>query len=537
MLFVLSVDPRQVRDSIAAAASAHPMDHDDSNAIGETRTREERHLFCVLCMRKPAGRGGGRKNSGRIQKGRNGPYAGTPFPPGKSQGTYAHKSCSIQFKYPNKNDAIESVSIPSSIQTVFEHEAPPSFELEQFFQLGDEWNHDYDPHELSEPTTSSGFESSSSSEMESASSTCSEPNIDDAPLEHQSTLDATQRKCFFEKYSFACVKSPPEWKLQLALSARNLAITTKESNNDLVTSQIAGSVTMYNLEKIEAYRSDKHFQAQLHGVAIDASAAVGLDLRQTHELVAPKLLKVEPGAGEQVIHWDTSDAWDKRGTYAVIFNCSEDVAGINTTAVPRFSTKREFDFPGPSSATVELDQEKMRSRVHLLKSEWYHRVPFHTGETMFFEQTIPHKGTANDSKKTRVVLFCLLQPLTERKRQLPPREVLKRTAIHEARKEADENQYFSWMFIHDAFVQSDSEGRPLNKPMEYAEALFANKKESPIERYEQEEAREYAYTCLKHFGLFCRYVNAAKPTKKVVFVFVQSIAQCHGPYLRFPFLV
>jgi hypothetical protein len=242
------------------------------------------------------------------------------------------------------------------------------------------------------------------------------------------------------------------------------------------------------VNKIAAYKSQK-LAMDVWKVAVEAASNVGVDVSELR-LAATKLLKVEPGAGDQVIHWDTGDAWNNTGSYAMILNCSEKT--VSSTAFPRFSVPQEFQFdeePDPAAPEhvgmsrarlEELAQQsreiKLRRLACLLDPEWYHRVDFKRGQVGWFEQSIPHKGNRNDSNATRVVLFCLLQD---------PRA-----------RVTDENSYFRWMFLDEVRMPRQ----------QFAEALMEDADETPIERYEDRDVQAEARKCLEE----CSYTSAKR---------------------------
>jgi len=112
----------------------------------------------------------------------------------------------------------------------------------------------------------------------------------------------------------------------------------------------------------------------------------------------------------------------------------------------------------------------MHRCAYLLSPEWFHSVPVHAGDMMVFSQSIPHFGVRNRNQHhTRIVLFSQLSTNP---------------------KEDDENQYFSWMYVRDAYG-------PMS--LRFAQALVEAKQYTPVERYYDEQIREQAVKALiKH---------------------------------------
>jgi hypothetical protein len=222
-------------------------------------------------------------------------------------------------------------------------------------------------------------------------------------------------------------------------------------------------------------------------------------------MVAPKLLKVEPGCGQQVVHWDTGDAWRNTESYAMILNCSEKT--VSSTAFPRFSVPQEFQFdeePDPAApehvglTPAQLnqlqhrkEQARLRQLAYLLDPEWFHSVDFRRAEVGFFEQSIPHFGTRNDSSRPRVVFFCMF---------------VKRSAqARVASMSADADQFFRWMYMWQAFRTPER-----HWPREWAEALLEDVDEGPIARFRHIRDQDEAKTCLSKHSLLQQYRAVVK---------------------------
>jgi hypothetical protein len=306
--------------------------------------------------------------------------------------------------------------------------------------------------------------------------------LDWAPLRDHPALkkEHPDLQSFYALYKYT-VQPPTVLSEDTANKVSELRITRKEERKATV---IAGGVKMYDVKHIAAYKSS--LAEDVLAVAREAASKAGVDWSNL-KLAATKLLKVEPGAGDQVVHWDTGGAWTNTGSYAMILNCSEKT--VSSTAFPRFSMPQEFQLDEPDTAAhgrVRLSRAqrerlaeqarhiKLRRLAFLLDPEWYHSIEFKRGEVGWFEQSIPHKGTRNDSNATRVVLFCLLQV---------PRM-----------RETDENSYFRWMFMDEVGMSKQ----------QYAEALMEDADETPVERYRCASQQTKARECLEQ----CSYTSA-----------------------------
>jgi hypothetical protein len=324
-------------------------------------------------------------------------------------------------------------------------------------------------------------------------------------LERQLAAQPQEYPAFFDTYRAVCLNKT-DATLQAALKARNLRITDEERRDGGITTRIAGGVTMFECEKLACWQADSTLRKTFTDMAFESATRAGRDvLHLTHSMVSPKLLKVEPGAGEQIIHWDTAEAWNGNGTFAVILNCSLDE--VQSTAVPIYSTAQEFAFANPLIPTGP----ELRARVELLQPEFFHSVAFRRANVMFFEQTIPHKGTKNTSNSLRVVFFCLLCEA-----RVPPRVSSRRgradiRAVSSMMAEPeDANQFFTWLYYYRAYVETDDEGIEKNWPIEYAQVLLDNAQETPVERYRDEQDVKYAKECLKRHGMLAAYNKRAK---------------------------
>lgn len=101
--------------------------------------------------------------------------------------------------------------------------------------------------------------------------------------------------------------------------------------------------------------------------------------------VAQKLLVASPRKGAQVVHWDSIDGWMVRDRLSILLYCTD---GCRSTALPRFSTRREFHWTEEPVARYELQQ-----KAHLLDSDWYHSVTTTAGQVLIFRDSVPHFGT------------------------------------------------------------------------------------------------------------------------------------------------
>jgi hypothetical protein len=322
-------------------------------------------------------------------------------------------------------------------------------------------------------------------------------------LEYEPLNDPLNRdlaRCF-SKYRY--IVQPPTIDADRASTVlQELLITNEEQSYQ--TEKIAGGVTMYDLASIAAYKDDPELSGLLEKIGYEAAAAAGLDIERTHVMVAPKLLKVEPGYGQQLVHWDTMDAWNNTGSYAMILNCSERT--VSSTAFPRFSVPLEFQFDEPDPTAQEhvgltparleqlrhrQKQARLRQLAYLLDPEWFHSVEFKRGEVGFFEQSNPHFGTRNESSRPRVVFFCMF--------------VRSSVQASVTSMSADADQFFRWMYMWEAFRT------PVNRwPREWAEALLEDVDEGPIARFRSTRDAKEAKVCLSKHGLLPQYLAVVK---------------------------
>lgn len=366
-------------------------------------------------------------------------------------------------------------------------------------------------------------------------------SLEYAPLEWLSPTDEEkrhrplsdeERKAFWAAYRFTREEASDA---SLAVQQRIRVLEAAFDRHPANVTTIAGNVTMIDVESSTAYSAAD--ADAIRRVGWETGKRLGLDLESTHVMVAVKLLIVITGDGRQVIHFDID--YVTKGSYAMLINvCDDDVvSGINTTAMPRFSVPQEFAFVDPAAPT----QAELRRLAFLFDPEWYHHVPFTQAQVLFFDQMVPHFGTQNKAPlpasadrqrdALRKMLFSLWVPkdspaaLQAAKAAAAAAAKLQRTrgrkSVAARRPAADDSQLFRWMYLDHAFtieptvtaaaVQASSRTRPNSKlkglqpsrkqySREYAEALVENANEFPIDRYVDQQAKDDAIECLRHFS-------------------------------------
>jgi hypothetical protein len=243
-------------------------------------------------------------------------------------------------------------------------------------------------------------------------------------------------------------------------------------------SVISGGVSQFNLASVPALftREDK---TMLDAIIADAFGQCGLsDQTCTLHRVATKLLEAAPGEGEQVPHFDQTDAWTAVDRFSAILICS---SGTDTTAMPRYCAPSEF----PWKSVDDVASRDLQKVCHLLEPEWYHRVRATKGQVLIFPESIPHHGTCNTREAgNRRVLFSMWSP--------------------EKRTDQDEYQMYPWMVNAQAYG-ADS--------IETAQSLVSNARHQPLDRMDPISRREYAHCLTKH-RLRQAYDIASKPFKQ-----------------------
>jgi hypothetical protein len=204
-------------------------------------------------------------------------------------------------------------------------------------------------------------------------------------------------------------------------------------------------------------------------VLVEACAAiVGVPF---HKLAAPKLLLAPQGDGLQEIHWDAPAAWMARDKYSFVLYCSKHTK-VMSTYMPRFPADRRllsFREVQPSAATMQRSSP-------LLDRTYFHAVQVEQGDVMFFRQSVPHYGGANDSAAPRVVCFGIASDSYDKKQ--------------------DYAQIFRHNYVGEA-AGIDSQS--------FAQALVDAKRNHPIAHMQKKKERDQATRLLQREGLWDEY--------------------------------
>jgi hypothetical protein len=130
--------------------------------------------------------------------------------------------------------------------------------------------------------------------------------------------------------------------------------------------------------------------------------------RATHKIVSIKMLVTparvpgQPPLGEQLVHWDFSNAFLAQGMHTMLWHLSE-APGQRTTALPRFAAHHQ-----PDERTTDLELRAFLPP--LFDKSNYESEAASVGDVTFFDQRTPHFGTANESSEERVVVFVMFAP-------------------------------------------------------------------------------------------------------------------------------
>lgn len=243
------------------------------------------------------------------------------------------------------------------------------------------------------------------------------------------------------------------WRLQHEIDIQPLADT-----DDQIT--ISGGVVQSNIGPMEAFRQQLEVELQ-RTIRTDLQALLGFDSQRFHFVVA-KLLVAPPGAGEQVIHFDSTDGPGTENKLSILVYCSS----AHSTAMPRFP---------PSVLQQAVTTEEMQSVSHFMHERWFHRVAVHAGDLMVFWQSTPHFGSRNAALSQRVVFFTMLSLLKD--------------------PSQDQYQMFHWIWMGEAYGWHSKE---------YALSLIRYRKHEPLLRFSG-ESEEDAVKLLKKFNVWGLY--------------------------------
>ena len=119
-------------------------------------------------------------------------------------------------------------------------------------------------------------------------------------------------------------------------------------------------------------------------------------------LVTPACVPGWPPVGEQLVHWDFSNAFRAENMFTMLWHLTA-APGQRTTALPRFPA---YCQPDEHTSHVEL-----RSFLPpLFDKANYESDEADIGDVSFFDECVPHFGTANTSSEERVVVFFMFVP-------------------------------------------------------------------------------------------------------------------------------
>jgi hypothetical protein len=171
---------------------------------------------------------------------------------------------------------------------------------------------------------------------------------------------------------------------------------------------IAGKVRQLDLFHSPAVaKHDPLLLGRMGELAHRVAATYGLT-RATHKiasikmLVTPACVPGRPPVGEQLVHWDFSNAFRAENMFTMLWHLTA-APGQRTTALPRFPA---YCQPDERTSHVEL-----RSFLPpLFDKANYESDEADMGDVSFFDECVPHFGTANISSEERVVVFFMFVP-------------------------------------------------------------------------------------------------------------------------------
>lgn len=116
-------------------------------------------------------------------------------------------------------------------------------------------------------------------------------------------------------------------------------------------------------------------------------------------LITPALIPGKPPRGDQMVHWDFSDAYLTKDKFSMLWHLTA-APGQRTTALPRFAAYHQ-----PDERTTHME---LRSFLPpLFNKATYESDVASIGDVTFFDEGDSHFGTANNSGEERVVIFFM----------------------------------------------------------------------------------------------------------------------------------
>lgn len=173
---------------------------------------------------------------------------------------------------------------------------------------------------------------------------------------------------------------------------------------------IAGGVRQLDLLRAPVVaKHDPLLLGRIGEVAYRIAATYGI-ARSTHRIASVKMLVTparkpgHPPLGEQLVHWDFSNAYLAQGMYTMLWHLTS-APGQRTTALPRFAA-----FHQPDERTTP---EELRAFLpQLFDKANYESDTVGVGDVSFFDECVPHFGTPNDSSsEERMVVFFMFVPI------------------------------------------------------------------------------------------------------------------------------
>jgi hypothetical protein len=169
--------------------------------------------------------------------------------------------------------------------------------------------------------------------------------------------------------------------------------------------RIAGDVRQMDIMHAPAVaRHDPLLLGGVAALAHDIAAAYGIT-RVTHRIASIKLLVTpactpgRPPSGEQMVHWDFSDAYLSQGKFTMLWHLTA-APGQRTTALPRFAAYHQPD--------VRTTKEELRAFLPALFDKAnYESDAAVVGDVTLFDMCAPHFGTSNESCEERAVVFFM----------------------------------------------------------------------------------------------------------------------------------
>jgi len=250
--------------------------------------------------------------------------------------------------------------------------------------------------------------------------------------------------------------------------------------------RIAGDVRQLDVMHAPAVqRHDPLLMGQAAELAFRLAATCGIT-KHTHKIVSIKMLLTparvndKPTKGEQLVHWDFTGAFLTRGMHTMLWHLSE-APGQRSTALPRFAAHHQ-----PDDHTTD---EQLRAFLQpMFDKTNYESEVVALGDVTFFDQCMPHFGTANESDLVRAVLFFMFVPIN----------LATKDAEH-----ADENQSYEWVLAERAYGAWSRE---------YFEALVRNVDQMSVHRIEPLAARNEVIAFMKgQFPTLVREYNERAP--------------------------